>query len=101
MKGKMKKFAKYYVGVIAIALSMTSFGVQDSKAAATPTKLIQNAGKWQLVRDGKPYIIKGAGGSGPLHLLKERGGNSNRTWGSDNIDRQLDEAQKLGMTYTV
>ena len=69
--------------------------------AATPTKLVQINEKWQLMRDGKPYIIKGAGGSGPLAVLKERGGNSNRTWGSDNIQKQLDEAQKLGMTYTV
>lgn len=70
-------------------------------AAATPTKLIQKDGKWQLIRDGKPFIIKGAGGSGPLQTLRDRGGNSNRTWGADNIQNQLDEAQKLGMTYTV
>lgn len=73
----------------------------SSHAAPVPTKLVKNGNQWQLLRDGKPYLIKGAGGSGPLALLKKYGGNSNRTWGSDNIQKQLDEAQALGMTYTV
>ena len=68
---------------------------------AVTTKIVKVGDKFQLMRDGKPYLIKGAGGSGPLKLLHDRGGNSNRTWGSDNIGDQLDEAQKLGMTYTV
>ena len=84
----------------ALALSVSGC-VQNALAAPIPTKLVQKDGKWQLVRGGKPYLIKGAGGSGPLDLLKARGGNSNRTWGSDNIQSQLDEAQKLGLSYTV
>jgi hypothetical protein len=85
-------------GVLAVGIGCTA---QSSHAAATPVKLVQNGGKWQLLRNGTPYLIKGAGGNGSLQLLKERGGNSNRTWGSDNIQKQLDEAHKLGMTYTV
>ena len=86
----------------ATATALLAAGcAQVASAAPIATKLVQTNGKWQLMRDGKPYLIKGAGGSGPLNLLKERGGNSNRTWGSDNIQSQLDEAQKLGMTYTV
>ena len=86
----------------ATALALSVSGCAPSAyAAPTVTKLVQTKGQWQLIRGGKPYLIKGAGGSGPLDLLAARGGNSNRTWGSDNIQGQLDEAQKLGMTYTV
>jgi signal transduction histidine kinase len=34
-------------------------------------------------------------------MLAELGGNSFRTWGADNIDAQLDEAQKLGLSVAV
>jgi Glycosyl hydrolases family 2, TIM barrel domain len=74
-----------------------------SAALAQPVKveLKGEAGHWQLLRDGKPYVIQGAGGEGPLPLLASLGANSTRTWGADNIDAVLDEAHKLGLTVTV
>ena len=68
---------------------------------AVKTQVVQSDGKWQLLRDGQPYLIKGAGGGASKKLLKEIGGNSFRTWGTDNLERQLDEAQQLGMTVCV
>lgn len=68
---------------------------------AIKTQVVQTDGKWQLVRDGQPYLIKGAGGGASKKLLKEIGGNSFRTWGADDLDKQLDEAQQLGMTVCV
>ena len=68
---------------------------------ATPTKLVQTGGKWQIMRGGKPYLIKGAGGDGSKVALQAVGGNSFRTWGSDRLEKQLDEAQKLGLSVTV
>ena len=70
-------------------------------AAATPTVLVQGGDKWQLMRAGKPYFIKGAGGDGSKEMLRAAGANSFRTWGSDNLGAQLDEAQKLGLSVTV
>lgn len=59
-------------------------------------------GNWQLLRDGKPYFIKGAGGNGSKEMLAEAGANTFRTWGvSDDLKQQLDEAQKLGLTVVV
>src|SRR5438046_2535943 len=72
-----------------------------ARGAAIKTELVQHDGQWQLLRDGKPYFIKGVGGGGPKAMLAELGGNSFRTWGADNIDVQLDEAQKLGLTIAV
>ena len=56
---------------------------------------------FQLTRDGQPYFVRGAGGSGSKLLLKDVGGNSFRTWGADNLDAELDEADKLGLSVTV
>src|SRR4051812_43246307 len=83
------------VGLIVMIVSATSF------AQAIRTQVVQRDGKWTLLRDGKPYLIKGGGGSGSLSLLAEMGGNSVRTWGADHLDATLDEAQKLGLTVTV
>jgi hypothetical protein len=69
---------------------------------ARPTvELRHDAGRWGLLVDGKPFIIHGAGGDASKPLLAADGGNSYRTWGADNLDKQLDEAQQLGLKVTV
>src|SRR6187455_407335 len=71
-------------------------------AQAPPeTGLTKQNDAWSLLRDGEPFVIHGAGGSASKKLLAELGGNSFRTWGTDNLDAQLDEAQKLGLAVTV
>jgi hypothetical protein len=66
-----------------------------------PTKVVQKDGKWQLIRDGQPYFIKGAGGDAPKEFLAQIGGNSFRTWGiGPDTDKQLKEAQQLGLTVS-
>lgn len=66
---------------------------------AQPAKisLIQNNGQWQLLKNGQPYYIKGAGGTVQLDLLVECGGNTIRTWGIDDAQRILDEAHSKGL----
>ncbi len=53
---------------------------------------------YQLVRNGEPYFIKGAGGSGDLKILADCGGNSIRTWGVEQWDKTFKEAEKYGLT---
>ena len=66
------------------------------------TKVVASGPSFQLLRDGKPYFIKGAGGGGSKTLLAQSGANSFRTWGiGKDTKEQLDEAQKLGLTVTV
>ncbi len=70
-------------------------------AEAIPVELQKTEQGWQLLRDGEPYLIKGAGGQHSLQELAAAGGNSARTWGGDDIGPLLDEAHSLGMTVTV
>jgi hypothetical protein len=70
-------------------------------APPTAVQIVKTSSGFQLVRGGQPYLIKGAGGDGSKTDLKAAGANSWRTWGSDNLDGQLAEAQTLGMTVTV
>lgn len=71
------------------------------KGKAVPVQLVKEEGGYHLERDGKPYVIKGAGGSTGLKSLAAAGGNSVRTWGIDNLDKILDEAHSLGLTVAV
>jgi len=57
--------------------------------------------KYQLFRAGEPYYIKGAGGSSRLGELAVRGGNSIRTWSTQNARAVLDSAQKYGLTVLM
>jgi hypothetical protein len=71
----------------------------DEKPAIV--QVVKTDAGWQLLRNGQPYFIKGAGGDGSRSLLAEAGGNSIRTWGAEKLDKVLDEAHKHGLTVTV
>lgn len=59
-------------------------------------------GNYQLLVDGKPFFIEGAGGGASKKFLKECGGNSFRTWGvGADTQRILDEAEELGLKVTL
>ncbi len=60
-----------------------------------------NGGRFQLLRDGKPYTIRGVGGDSNLAELSAAGGNSIRTWNTDGLDKLLDEAQEHGLSVCV
>jgi len=72
-------------------------------AQVIPVEVVQlEDGGWQLLRDGKPYFIKGAGGSASKEALAEAGGNTFRTWGAGpDLGEQLDEAQRYGLTVVA
>ncbi|UCG59856.1 MAG: hypothetical protein JSU70_10110 [Phycisphaerales bacterium] len=72
--------------------------LQQAGAAETGGRsrygIVEVARKWQLLRDGQPFYIKGAVGWEHFDVLRECGGNSVRTRASK---RQLDRAQKYGL----
>lgn len=81
-------------------------GVFAGTLTAAPSKveIRKNAqGQFQLIRDGQPYFIQGAGGSGSLDLLKASGGNTVRSWGAEQLGETrdgkpyLDRLQELGI----
>ncbi len=76
--------------------------VNDVTSQVQKVEVRQNAnGDWQLLRNGTPYYIKGAGGSTLLDKLVEIGGNSIRTWSTDNAMEMLDEAHSKGLTVMM
>ena len=70
-------------------------------AGAIPVELRHTGEGWQLLRGGKPYFIRGAGGDASLEQLAAAGANSVRTWGADDMGARLDAAHALGLSVTV
>lgn len=77
--------------------------IASSGATDAVTTTVRKKGKgFQLVRDGEPFFVKGAGGRDHLDQLVEAGGNSIRTWGvGPDTKRLLDEAHREGLTVTL
>ena len=86
---------KTLLTVVACAVSAAAL------AAGSVVTIEGTEGAWRLVRNGKPYFIRGGGGGGSKALLKEIGGNSFRTWGADRAKAELDEAAKFGHTVML
>lgn len=55
-------------------------------------------GRFELLRNDKPYPIRGVGGETQLAELATVGGNSIRTWGVDHLGKVLDDAEQHGLT---
>lgn len=66
-----------------------------------PVELRHEEGRFQLYRGGEPYFIKGAGGRQHLDKLAAYGGNSIRTWSTNNAQQVLDEAFVHDLTVTL
>lgn len=59
-------------------------------------------GNYQLLRGGKPYVVKGAGAITLNYAeLARRGGNSVRTWNIDMAQARLDQAMEAGVTVSL
>jgi hypothetical protein len=70
---------------------------------ATPVKVTvrQASGRYELLRGGQPYFVKGAGGSQYPERIAAYGGNSIRTWGTNDAPRVLAAANKNHLTVML
>ena len=89
----------------AVAIAVMSGPCPVSRAIGqrkpTVVRVQKDEAGYQLLRDGRPYTIKGGGGRVYLESLKDAGGNSLRTWGEDDLEPLLDRAHELGLSVTI
>jgi hypothetical protein len=86
--------------ILAVALAgcrKSAAEVRIGHGAAVPVEIRAEG----MLRGGKPYFVKGAGGGGRIEELASRGGNSLRTWDTNGLGQTLDEAGKLGLTVSA
>lgn len=64
-------------------------------------KVISRGDAFILLRNKKPYFIKGAGGTSYTDRLAKYGGNLIRTCDTRNGDEVLNKANAIGLTVTM
>lgn len=96
------KLKKLWFAALAISLPFTLQAQQGSTGkGAIKVEVKKNGNAYQLLRNGKPYFIKGAGGTSYMDRIVAYGGNSVRTWGTKDAQQILDSAQKHGLTVLL
>ncbi len=78
----------------SLALAMT---FSNLFAEPIPVTIEARGGKFRLMRDGKPFVIKGVGGVNRIEEFVAAGGNAMRSWGVETAERDLAECQKHGL----
>jgi hypothetical protein len=85
----------------SIGLLCAALGASGGRAAPVSPVLVeptvvrvevarQPDGRFQLLRDGMPYVVRGVGGHGEVDRLLEAGGNTVRTWGIDALEQSIE-----------
>lgn len=80
-----------------ITLIFVSSTVINGFSQSSVVKTFESEGKWTLLVDGEPFYIKGAGGDKQLDAVVKAGGNTIRTWGTENGQKILDAAHAKGL----
>lgn len=89
-----RSFSNFAVGILVCLFVASNPPVQaQSKVVVQKTN-----NKFTLMRNDQPYRIKGVGGDSHLTELVKAGGNSIRTWGADQLETVLADAEKHGLT---
>lgn len=77
---------------------LNTLDAQPPAEGPVPVQITRMDGRFQLLRHGQPYPIKGAGGESRFAELAAAGGNSLRTWDADELGTILDQAHQNGLT---
>jgi hypothetical protein len=96
-----------YLRLILVALVMTACAFDKTKASSPiKVEIVSTDAGYQLMRGGKPYVIKGAGmGIDDIENFAAHGGNSIRNWTTRADDQStldlLDSASAHGVTVAL
>ncbi len=101
----MRKINIIALAFSALLMASCSTGRSDTEAAEqgpSHVEMKQTEGKYRLFVNGEEFFVKGAGGElGPIAQVAAVGGNSVRTWRTDNEQRSgkeiLDTAHENGL----
>ena len=94
----MSKTKVKYIACVILLASVVAVAIIKANAVQPLVSVERQDGSFVLMRHGQPYQIRGAGGDSHFAELAAAGANSVRTWGVDDLERVLDEAQRHGLT---
>ncbi len=94
----------YFRWVTILSIFSAAIHLQALRADGPSTVVIQGDLEtgFQLMKNGEPFVIKGAGGTKYFDVMAANGGNTIRTWGVGKDTRDiLDRAHAKGLSVTI
>ena len=94
---------RFLLTIIPLALAAFISTLAQASPPAGPVKVAvrQANGRYELLRGGQPYFVKGAGGSQYPERIAAYGGNSIRTWGTGDAPKVLAAANQHNLTVML
>ena len=92
--------------LLAILCAAGVASVSASAGSPSQVRIVHEDGRYRLLVDGQPFLVKGAGmADAGQETLAARGGNSFRTWGTGTdevaVRAMLDRAQRNGLKVAM
>jgi hypothetical protein len=87
--------------LLAGAIASSQSTTPPRPTGAIRVEIRQTPLGYQMLRGGEPYFIRGVGGLNEPAAAARIGVNSARTWGIENLERDLDLAHAHGMTLMI
>ena len=99
----IRNFSRDIFFPLLVVFTLLSCEQPEKGIDKNPTVYIEESkGKYQLVRNGEPFYIKGgAAAPGYLEELKAAGANTARIYDTIGLAKILDEAHELGLAVVV
>ncbi|GAB3639039.1 glycoside hydrolase family 2 TIM barrel-domain containing protein [Hymenobacter arcticus] len=91
----------YFVLPLSLAVLTSTLAVASPPAGSIKVTVHQANGSYELQRGGQPYFVKGAGGSQYPERIAAYGGNSIRTWSTNEAASVLAAANKNHLTVMM
>ena len=88
-----------FAGVVMLKVRTGSSEYKNDDNRTVYVKKNENG--FQLIRNGKPFYIKGAAGKPHIKELAEAGGNTIRLFNTINLSKHLDEAALYDLNVIV
>lgn len=90
-----------HASLLAALAFTTNLALAGPPAGPVKVTVRQANGRYELLRGGQPYFVKGAGGSQYPERIAAYGGNSIRTWGTADAPQVLVAANKYHLTVML
>src|SRR5690606_31305192 len=85
--------------LLALQMLIACTGYHPKNDAKVLVKKVDD--RYELYRDGKPFVVKGGAGNVHLGVLQQIGGNTIRVWDTVGLGTILKEADELGIAVIV
>jgi hypothetical protein len=95
------KILRIFFGCFAVLFLFAACSKKERLRNDLKVYVLHENEKFTLIKNGKPYYIKGAAGHTNLKKLREIGGNTIRTYDTLNLGSILDEASKNQISVMI